>query len=263
VFVLPRSPFDTSRIGSAFKKRSPWRLPFLAAAGTLVVMVAALAGLLPLLSRKPQQPPDIRRHLRAAEEAVAAGRLHRAAEEFAEAQKAAQSRPDVLSSAELRALARRYREVGLLADLLSESLEEILERAAHMPEDEWIAQFNKRYRGPGQANAVVFDAEVRLIGAGQYRLDWELKAGEEPARLEIDDLKLLHDLPLQEPRRLLFGARLAGIRREQNGVWVVRFEPTSGVLLTDPRAVAARYPGPVDEKLKDLLDQQRKWVEGK
>jgi hypothetical protein len=226
-------------------------------------MVAAIAFLLSKINQKPQKAPDIQQLLTATEEAVAAGRLHRAAEELTKAHEAALSRPDLLSAGELRALARRHREVSLLADLLSESLEEILERAAHMPEDEWNAQFDKRYRGPGQPNAVVFDAEVRQIGVGRYGLDWVLKAGDEPARLEIDDLQMLRDLPLQTPRRLLFGARLGTVRREQNGVWVIRFEPTSGVLLTDPRALAARYPGPVDEKLKDLLEQQRKWAEGK
>jgi len=60
-----------------------------------------------------------------------------------------------------------------------------LNRATHSQEEEWRAQFEKRYRGAGQTNAVVFDAEVRRDGAGQYHLDWELRAGEEPARLEI------------------------------------------------------------------------------
>jgi hypothetical protein len=110
----------------------------------------------------------------------------------------------------------------------------------------------------------VFDAEVRRDATGEYQLDWyfDPPAGER-VRLEIGDLTLLHNLPLSEPRRLLFGARLSSIAREQNGVWVVRFEPASGVLLTDPRAIAAASNAPIDEPLLELLGQQRQWLEQK
>src|SRR5262249_3669458 len=200
-------------------------------------------------------------HLESADAALAEGRLRRAVEEFSKARELALQRPDVLSAAQHRALLQRHREASLVADLLSESLDEILLRAARSPEEEWKAQFEKRYRGPGQANAVIFDAEVRRDAAGSYHVDWDLKPGDEPARLDINDLAVLHDLPLNEPRRLLFGARLGSIAREQNGVWVVRFDPSSGVLLTDPHVVAACYPAPGDDTVRPLLEQQKAWTE--
>ena len=243
--------------------RTSWLWPLVTAAVTLTIVVGAVLALLATLHQKTDSIPNFQTHRTAAEEALQSGRLHLAAEEFAKARQLALQRPDALSPAELRSLSQKLRETSLLADLLSESLDEILERAARLPEEEWKAQFAKRYRGPGSANAVVFDAEVRQIGPGRYRLDWELSAGDEPARVEIDELRMLEDLTLQEPRRLLFGARLGSIQREQNGVWVIRFEPLSGVLFTDPRAVSVRYPGPLDDELKHLLEQQRKWVEGK
>lgn len=267
VFILPRTPF----LGGGGKpgpeptqpRGSPWRRPLLAAVLTLLVVAGALVLFLTALTRKAIENATFEAHLSAAENALTEGKLRRAAEELDKARELALRREDALPAAELRDLTHRLREASLLADLLPESLGEILVRAARAPEDEWKAQFAKRYRGPGQANAVVFDAEVRRDGAGQYHLDWELTAGDEPARLEIGGLQLLHDLPLNEPHRLLFGARLESIAREQNGVWVVRFEPTSGVLLTDPRAVAACYPGPSDAELLKLLEQQRQWMQGK
>jgi hypothetical protein len=80
-----------------------------------------------------------------------------------------------------------------------------------------------------------------------------------PARLALGDLKLLPTLPLQRPQRLLFGARLASVRPENGGVWVVHFVPDSGVLLTDPDAVHAAYPLPTDE-LREVLERQAGWA---
>ncbi|HMF14797.1 MAG TPA: hypothetical protein VKE94_20925 [Gemmataceae bacterium] len=265
VFVLPRSPFpDRNDPRSKVRtRRSPWRRPLVAAALAILIVASALAGLFVALTRRSAETADVETHVSAAEQALSEGRLRRAVDEFAKARELALERPDTLAASQLRTLTQEYRETSLVADLLSESLAEILIRAARSHEDEWKAQFEKRYLGPGQANAVVFDAEVRRGAAGQYHLDWELKAGDERARLEIGDLAILHDLPLDEPRRLLFGARLGSIAREQNGVWVVRFEPSSGVLLTDRRTVVACYPGPVDAELLKRLDEQRKWMEEK
>ena len=263
VFVLPLSPFASDQAKARRIRGTSWLWPVVIAAATLAVVVSAVLVLLGALRTKPEDSPDVQAHLSASEHALEAGRLHAAAQELTKARQLALQWPDALSPAELRVLNQQLRETSLLADLLSESLEEILERAAHLPEEEWKAQFEKRYRGPQAANAVVFDAEVQQIGLRRYRLDWELFAGQEPARVEIDELQMFEGLPLQEPRRLLFGARLGSIQREQNGVWVVRFEPHSGVLLTDPRAVSIRYPGPVDDEIKNLLERQRRWTEGK
>jgi hypothetical protein len=201
--------------------------------------------------------------MEAGEQALGEGRIRRAAEEFDAAQRLVSQNPSSLSLAEARRLRRVQHEAHLLADLLSESLEEILLHAARSPEDEWQAQFQQRYKGPGKANAVVFDMEVHHNGAGGYDHDWPLRAVDETARLEIGDLKLLHDLPLDQPRRLLFGARLGQVAREQNGVWVIRFEPDSGVLLTNLEAARACCPPVMYEELPGLLEQQRLWLEGK
>jgi hypothetical protein len=51
---------------------------------------------------------------------------------------------------------------------------------------------------------------------------------------------------------LLFGGRLSDLTREDGGGWVFRFEPDSGVLLTDASAVASCL-GPPDVDLLEVL----------
>jgi hypothetical protein len=80
------------------------------------------------------------------------------------------------------------------------------------------------------------------------------------ARVALEDLTLWRRVPLAPPRRLLFGARLRRLGREAGGVWVVRFQPDSGVLLTDPGAAAACCPAPLDPDLLEVLQRQQEYV---
>jgi hypothetical protein len=93
-----------------------------------------------------------------------------------------------------------------------------------------------------------------------FHLDYQVRAGAEPARIDVGGLKLLAALPIERPPRLLFGARLAAVAREVPGVWVVRFAPNSGVLLTDEGAVMASCPPPIDVEMQELLHRQEQWV---
>ena len=105
---------------------------------------------------------------------------------------------------------------------------------------------------------MVFDADVSRDGAGPFRLDFHVRAGGERARVDVNDLTLLTLLPRDRPPRLLFGARLASLAREQGGVWVIRFDPDSGVLLTDETAAGACCP--LDAELRALLARQAEWA---
>ena len=96
---------------------------------------------------------------------------------------------------------------------------------------------------------------------GEYQLqNYEVGAGDERVLVKLD-LDVFDGLALERPRRILFGARLASVARE-GGVWAVRFERDSGVLLTDEGAVAACGLVPLDAELRELLRQQDLWVKG-
>jgi serine/threonine protein kinase len=200
-------------------------------------------------------------HLRGWQEALTDGRLSQIAQDFRAARALRQQHPEVLAGAVTREQTHLEDQILLAADVLSESLEELLLRASRsMTDKEWQIQSEQRYTGPSRANAVIFDTEVHQDGKGQYHLDWELSPPPgETVRFDIGELTMLRYLPLEKPKRLLFGARIGSIAREQNNVWVIRFERGSGVLLTDSRVVAAFWPGGIDDSLLQLLDQQRQW----
>jgi hypothetical protein len=87
-----------------------------------------------------------------------------------------------------------------------------------------------------------------------------LRLHEERAHLELGDLQLLERLPLTQAQRVVFGGRLAGVRREPGRGWVVRLEPDSGVLLTDLGALAACLPDPDGPPVQALRDRQVEWI---
>jgi hypothetical protein len=267
VFVLPYSPLPEA--GSAGADGAPrpgrplWLWPLLAAIPTLAIVVGVYTVLLqslkpaPTASSAPAAAPDPDAHVQAARKALAAGKFRQAADELQQAVALLDSQPDRRRGAEGREVVQLHRQAALLADLLSESLGEIVLLAATLHEAEWEGKFAQDYRG----RAVVFDADVTRDGAGQYRLDYVVRAGDEPARVELGDLKLLAALPRDRPPRLLLGARLASLRREAGGTLVVRFQPDSGVLLTDPGAAAASCPAPIDDELTALLRRQKGWLD--
>jgi hypothetical protein len=278
LFVLPRSaypapeqyqretPDPTAAAGAAALIPRPWRLPLLAAVLTLAGVVLVFALVLPRFSRRPppapppsSDPEEIHSHLRLGQKALAEGSFQLALRELSAAQALLAQQPDALPAADSRRLQQLEREAALLAALLNNSLQEILHQAANVrQEQEWWAQFRENYRG----RAVIFDDVVRREPDGRcYLTVYEVRQGETAVRLELGELTLLQALPLDRPHRLLFGARLASIQREPPGVWVIRFRPDSGILLTEEAAAAACSPLPLDEELRQVIQQQREWAD--
>jgi hypothetical protein len=266
LLVLGWSPLGepAAAPGAAGIPRRYWLGPALAAVLTLAAVVVIFSRLIPALVPAPSLPEetkadDVRRIIGAGRDALGREEFRAAAARFAEARRRQGERPDLLSGSEARELARLERQTTLLADLLSESLGEILQRAAGAREEERQAQFNLRYRD----KAVIFDDVVTRDPAGRFALAvYEVRAPGEPARVELNDLKLLKALPLAEPRRMLFGARLAGLAREErggHGLWVIRLDPDSGVLLTDEDVAGACCPRPLDAALREVLRRQAEW----
>jgi hypothetical protein len=254
VFVLPRGPFGAAP--AAPPAPAPWRSwrgPLLAAAGCLAAVLAAFHAAWPYLQREgkgvapetaPRPAPP--RSLEDGVTALAQGR-------FRVAQQILDEAPG--HGHRLRQLRR---QAALLASLSPRSLEEIVRHARLVRDpDEWERQFED-YHG----RAVLFDDAVRRDAAGEPVLaNHVVEAGDEPVRVALADLEVLRDLPLDDGPRLIFGARLARCGREEGGGWVVRFQPGSGVLLTDLGAVEACYPTPLDEGVKPTLQRQARWLD--
>ncbi len=265
VFVLGTSPLPPPGglpVAARARGPAPWRGPLLAAGLTFAAVVAAFAVLLPFLIRPDVESPStpeaqIRQSIETGRRALAEEKFLLAVRELGRARALVARSPDTLTPAEIRGLAQLHRQAALLADLLRESLGEVLQVAAGLREDEWQAQFEQRYLN----QAVLFDDTIGRDAAGGFRLAvYEVRAPGEPARVDLDNLNLLKALPWEGRPRLLFGARLAAVTREPPGRWVVRFEPDSGVLLTDEGAAGACCPQPLDAELKDVLKRQAEWA---
>ena len=272
VFVLPRSPFPPLD-PAAPAARAPrpaadreWRFwlgPALAGAVTLAGVGVLLAVLWPLFGRSTRGPavaasPDpqaLERQIHEGRTALNEGAFQVASRLLGEARARAERPDSPLAPERRRQLARWQRQAALLSELLAEPIADVVAHARQLPEREWHELFPARYLGRG----VVFDCTVRRDAAGQVAADWEEVAAAEPVRVGFVGLKLLQRLPLAEPQRLLFGARLADVRRGDHG-WIVEFVPDSGVLLTEP-GVFAGTPLPPDQGLIDVMKRQDGWLE--
>jgi hypothetical protein len=272
LFVLPRSPLPSvadsliearksgihpaSAAARPVSRRRKWlALVAVGLVGAALVGVAFAprwwdaAGRIPRETEGPSRaaPPDVL--LKNARENLAVGNYRLALAGLQELA-AAGPNPDAPPRRQWEPL---LAQAALLADLSAESLEEILAHAAVGRVDEWEADFPARYRG----RAFLFDLELNGPAGGPYRHSWALPAG---VRMEFAELRLLRRLPLEEPTRLLFGARLAWVRRDTPTSWEVLFEPDSGVLLTDPGAAAACCPFLGEAELLDLVRRQAGWL---
>lgn len=278
VFVLP---YETFSIAGNGKEAGPvrdapprhppalagwraWRAPLVAAGLTTGLLVALSLALLPRLQRVGPSDESVpagerlRQRIESGRRKLADGQFRGALDDLDAALRISELHPERLAPEEARRVRQLHRQGDLLAHLLKPSLEEILQQALQVRhEGEWQGRFNDDYRG----KAVVFDDAVRRDADGSLSPQvYEVRAGRETARVALDGLELFGDLPPDPPPRLLFGARLAGLSRERGGRWVFRFQPDSGVLLTDPGAVAACGLAPLDAELLEVLRRQEEWL---
>lgn len=271
-FVLANSPWPSAD-GSptaAEPTQDPrlrvWRLSLVVLAGGLAAMGLLFFGLKWYLrqeagpNRLAAAVEDLGARIAEAEQALKDGNYRLAVRELKSASETAERHPDRLTRVEHQHLRQLERQAELLAHLLDDPLEEILQQAVqHRNEEEWREKFAD-YRG----RSVLFDDVLRRDAKDRPDLaSYRVRAGNVEARLALEELPLLRELPLDPPRRWLFGARLADCRREEGGQWVIHFEPDSAVLLTDEGAAASCCPGPLDDGLRAMLLRQDEWLRGR
>jgi hypothetical protein len=266
-FLFPASPWpERQPAGRSAGTAAPTPTSHLGLGRLLLVVVAggvAAIGLLLLIlkpylrnvpptGRPPTPAAALDAHREAGQRALREGSFRIARNELSAAVAIRNRNPNLLAREEHHRLDQLFRQSDLLARLLDHSLEEILQQALHQRDDEeWREKFED-YRG----RSVLFDDVLRVTLGRPMLGNYVVRRGGVEARVALEDLTLLHQLPLDPPQRWLFGARLADCRREEGGVWVIRFEPDSAVLLTDEGAVAASCPGPIDAELRALLQRQ-------
>lgn len=265
VFVLALSPWTVSphidpnnlqAKATQRKHRLAWIIPVIVGVGLLAGLGVGFTLLLPYLGRNPPAPvednsgDEARAAIERGKQALAEGRYEKAFKEL----NAISVRTGLLTPLENRQLTRLQEQSLLLSRLLSRPLQDIVHDASLVrDEEEWKDRFSREYRG----KSVVFDDQVRLSAGGKPVLGYYVvRHGDDVVRVALEDLDLMRKLPLNTPQRLLFGAQLQSVEREQGGNWVIRFMPGSGVLLTDACAASACFPGPLDDEVLGLLQRQ-------
>jgi hypothetical protein len=242
-----------------------WLAPAGAALLALAVVGAAIFAIVrdlrPATPARPlseaQAAQLLSDRLDAARAALADGSYHVARRELDTAAELYARFPRQLDADKARALARWQRQAALLADLLPESVTEVMRHSLGLDAREWDAVFRERYAG----RSLLLDARVYRDAAGHYRIDYHLEAAGAVGVWEFDRLKLFERLPLTHPQRLLFGFRLQAVGRTARDRWAVVPEPDSGVLLTDP-VMLAGLSVPADAELLEVLKRQAEWDGG-
>lgn len=264
VFILPFSPYPGDVPHTAAHPRPAWhrvgwRLPILAGVLTLLAVIVVYVLLFAQL-RGPTsalQGQDIAGQieagLAAGREALAQREFTEAARTLHEARRLYEQQKELIPASRGRELVQLHRQVDLLASRLPRPFELTLQRWAMLEPEELEKVF-----ADARGTSVFFDLEMQRDGAGRYQ--YERRLGPELPELELHELKLLNRLPLQNTRkRVVFGARLAGLRRDAQNRFIVSFDPDSAVLVTDPEVAAVVVP-PVEENLRVVLERQKDWA---
>lgn len=264
VFVLPGVAAAVPAATPRSRWRA-WRWPLIAGGLCLLAVIVGYAVALRALRSdrgdRPRLAPSaetIRTHVEAGTKALAHGSFHIALRELNLAVALRERAPDLLTPAEHRALNQLQRQADLMAHLSHLTLEEIVARGKLVRNpDEWADVFAD-FRGRG----VIFDDHARRDGDGRPALvNHTVEVGDERVRLALEDVAVLNDLPLGDEPRLIFGAKLQSVAREEGGGWVVRFEPDSGVLFTEAEAVEACFPVAPGGELREVMQRQRRWLD--
>lgn len=274
VFVFPASPLPPV-LGENGQLPQPslaipentgqpvWFWPAVGAGSTLLVVIVVFVFIFKYLGSRPADSApsqsvsaaDVETHWSAGRRALSVGDFTRASREITEAQNLAKDHPGILSASDERRLTNQQREAELLSSWPGKPLDRLLEDMARLDVEPWDTLI-RTYRGKG----VFFDGRVQSEGGGNYRVDHQRPKVGQILRLDLRGFRLVDGLPLTDQPRLIFGGRLAEVRREPGGMCVVRLEPDSGVLLTDTDAASMATGEQIDDGLQSVVRRQKDWV---
>ena len=263
-FILPicpslKQPEERPSSDLSARRRRWWSIG--GAAMIAIVMLGGIATIESLNRRAsqhvelPSSHAELQRHSTNAIGALEDGAYLRAEREFEAALKIERRAGDFSIIERLR-LIRLHRQSSLLASLLSESPAAILRHSIGMPEADWQEVFRGRYAG----RSLLLDDTISRNAAGQYHYGFRISVLDREAKIDLSQLTLLRDLPLLQPQRMLLGMRLAGVRRESSGDWILIPASDSGVLITDPEMLAG-LSIPADAEIREVLKRQLAWAE--
>ena len=264
-FILPRSALPGVKADAANPASSvlrpvswrDWRAPLIGAGLAVVVGAVGIALLVHFATgSKDETKPALNaeqlaeQHFQAGENAINGGSFHQAERELSAALDLSQRWP----AARRQEVAQLQRQAGIVADLLTEAPTEIIHNSLGMPEAEWRAIFARNYAH----RSIILDDTIHRDASG-YHLGFKMRVAGAAAHWDLNQLSVLKSVDLFQPRRVILGLRLAEIRRNAKGGWLVIPEPESGVLFTDPRFFVGLSVA-VDREMEQVLKAQQEWV---
>jgi DNA-directed RNA polymerase subunit RPC12/RpoP len=160
------------------------------------------------------------------------------------------------------------READLWVFLSTEPLETFVAQMDAANDDDEAA-WNRLFTDKFARRMLVFDtwvspptqheiARAKEDERAPHHAEWLIIGSRLRVQLSLRGLRLIDDLPLDEPQRLIFGATLAGLHKSttEENTWQIELSPDSGVLVTVAEPLKY-YHWPEDESLPEVLKQQQ------
>ncbi|MGA2699959.1 MAG: hypothetical protein ABSH35_02515 [Isosphaeraceae bacterium] len=127
-------------------------------------------------------------------------------------------------------------EAAIFVNLLTDSLESLLDEAARTSPQAWADRFNTIYKGRTVVIEATITATPDTAGSHRYELDYlVLAAGQGAreqryARIDLTGFEAITLVQHKEGDHVVFGGRLAAFQYDPEAQeWMIRFEPKSGV----------------------------------
>lgn len=143
-------------------------------------------------------------------------------------------------------------ELALMEDLAPRPLEEMISSA-----DRSLDYVNDRIRG----RAIVLDAPLERDASGHWSLGYVTFIKDTPIPLDIANLGLLSSVPAVDKVRVILGAKISQLVKDEGASWRLELEPNSGVWITEP-AIADKLGLMSDADASAVLARQRSWTTG-
>jgi hypothetical protein len=230
---------------TSFRKRLRRNIPVLAVLGALLVAGAAYSFRSARRYREAL-PQVAEQNLREGLAALIEGRFDLAKS----ALDTAASALETLKDPEAPGARQSADEAAIFADLANASLEEIVETVATRPGG-WDAASTHKGR------SFWIESRIAALPSGNngYDLEYRIIANGRKGRIDLTGLKLLASGGPQVGDPIILGARIAEVALDRDGLWAIKLDPESGILLTSPEgwkaAESLGWPGR-DTKLEDL-----------
>jgi hypothetical protein len=148
-------------------------------------------------------------------------------------------------------------EAAIFADLAPAGMDEILEEAATGDPKRWPSKFASMYKG----RSVILDPAIAEVPdpanpGSSYKVNYPIYFGRGPkpegrGRIDLTGFRLFELAQPKVDEQKPFGARYKSVELDPaTSLWVITFEPDSGVFITHTRALEAiNWPtsGPAEE----------------